>query len=267
MPDYRNPGASWTTTVTGGTTGQAAQWTVALLNFDTGAVVITATNTGVSEYDSPSGNYRKTFTLPLTPAVYQAEWQKAGVKYLDDNLVQVGGSQPITPGSASSYTSISALRQVLAPDGSTDVTLGTAASLSDAELQEAIDEAAAEINARLAGRYSVPLTAPAPVIVEKINRDLAAYMATLVYRRNIPLPAEDPIRLRYARALDLLKGIGSGVIELTTDTGALGQSSEAYVVNTIGYEGDLFALEDFSLVQGPIRYGTMPGGPFDGEGF
>jgi hypothetical protein len=89
MSDYRAPGAQWTTELLGQPSGQAASWTVALLNADTDAVAIAATNTGVSETSAPSGNYKKTFTLPTTAGVYKAQWVKGSLKLLDQDEVEV----------------------------------------------------------------------------------------------------------------------------------------------------------------------------------
>lgn len=254
----RDPGQAWTSILRDATTGEAGLWSVALLDANTGVVFRAATNTGVHEIDGASGNYGKTFT-ESTPGLYQAEWIKGAEKQLDDDLLQVGGSQPVIA-SGLGYTSVSAVRQVLAPDGDTSVTLGTAASLSDSELQEAIDEGAVEINARLASRYTVPLT-PIPAIVEKINRDIASYQATLTYQRNIPLGQDHPIRLRAARAFELLKAIGAGKIELTNATGAIGETADAEVINTIGLEDgeSLFELSDMSLASDNSAWPWSPG--------
>lgn len=167
------------------------------------------------------------------------------------------------------YATVTDVRQALAPDGASTATLGTAASLDDGDLTDHIAEAQAEIDARLSARYSVPFAdGDVPSLVNKIARDIAAYLATLTYRRNTPLPEADPVALRYARALALLTGAQKGDIQLVGDDGDVGQAAEAYVVNTLGYEGSLFDLQDFSLAQAPYRgMGLMPGGPFDGEGF
>lgn len=222
---------------------------------------------GFVESPAGSGSYTLTGTGPLTAGTYTLVVNDGTTpdptNTLNEDLVVGGLAAPV----AGVYTTIAAVRQVLSPDGSTSATLGTAASLSDDEIQEAIAEGAAEIDARLTARYSVPFD-PVPAIIEKINRDLAAYMATLTYRRNTPLPDSDPVALRYARALALLTGAQKGDIQLVGEDGDVGQAAEAYVVNTLGYEGSLFTLEDFSLAQAPFRgLGIMPGGPFDGEGF
>lgn len=154
------------------------------------------------------------------------------------------------------YTSIASLRRALAPGGSDSPTLGTAASLDEEDLYQAIAEAAAEINGRIGQRYSLPFASPAPSQLETLNRDIAAYLATLVYRRNTPLPADDPIRLRYARAQAMLAAIASGEIELTGAAGVVGESADAEVVNM--YEGDLFSLEESGLSVGAVTWPWAP---------
>lgn len=94
MPAYRAPGTTWTSELTGAPSGQTASWTVALLNGDTDAVVIAATNTGVAETDAPSGNYKKTFTLPTTTGRYKAEWVNGSTKVIDQETVEVTYSAP-----------------------------------------------------------------------------------------------------------------------------------------------------------------------------
>lgn len=155
------------------------------------------------------------------------------------------------------YASIQAVRRVLSPDGSREAALGTAASLSNGEIGEAIEEAAAEINARIASRYSLPFSAPVPSLLEKLNRDIAAFLATLVYRRNAPLPAEDPVRLRYARAQALLDRVARGEVELTTATGLAGESAETEVINL--YEGDMFSLDEAGLSASGVTWPWAPG--------
>lgn len=149
------------------------------------------------------------------------------------------------------YTSVGAVRSALAPDGQQGPTGGTAASLPDHQLQNAIIEAANEINARISSRYALPLSVPIPQIVESLNRDIAAYMATLTYRRNKALADDDPVSLRYQRAQKLLDGIGSGKVALPIVGGTETTSAEAAVANL--YEGDLFGPEDFDLATDGAR--------------
>lgn len=142
------------------------------------------------------------------------------------------------------YTSVADLRGALAPAG--DASAATAASLPDAELTDAIDEAGQEVDARLSDRYTVPFGEPFPPLVVQITRDLAAWRATLTHRRSNPVDPNDPVRLRYMDALALLKQIGKGEVDLdVAGTGA----GEPTVINPLST--DLFSLADVGLVERP----------------
>lgn len=141
------------------------------------------------------------------------------------------------------YTDPTDLRLALAPAGDTGP--ATAASLTDAELADAIGEAQQEVDARLSDQYGVPFADGAvPALVAQVTRDLAAFKATLVHRRGNPLDSRDPVWLRYEHALSLLRQMGRGEVDLpgVADTAS---SGEAAVVNP--YEGTLFGLSDFGL--------------------
>jgi phage gp36-like protein len=129
-------------------------------------------------------------------------------------------------------------------------TAGTAAaSLGDAVLAAALDSAQAEVDARLAGRYQVPfIPGSVPALVVSLTVDVAAYLATLTFRESTDLSVDDPIRLRYTRAQELLRQLGSGELDLPGvaaggDTPAT--SGRATVRNQ--YAGRMFGLEDAGL--------------------
>jgi phage gp36-like protein len=145
------------------------------------------------------------------------------------------------------YATADSVREALVAEGR-DAAGGTAASLSDEALQDAITEATAEVNGRVKGD---PYPDPAPPLIAAVTRDIAAYLATLTFRRGNPLPPDHPVRLRYNRAEQLLERIGQGKIDLP-DTPSGPVSSRATVVNF--YDGDLFTLEDLGL--GPAS--TLP---------
>lgn len=146
---------------------------------------------------------------------------------------------------AGGYTTPGAVRNVLAPDGDPGGDLGTAASLGDEQIQEAINDAASEIDAKLAPRFSVPFAGAVPVVIAKLNADIAAYLATLTHSGHEPLADTHPIRLRYARARDTLTALAKGEGKLLGEDGEIASSAEAFVANP--HEGDLFSLEDFGL--------------------
>lgn len=139
----------------------------------------------------------------------------------------------------------------LAPDG--DATnIGTAASLDDLTLQTSCDEASAEIDARLGGRYAVPFTldpisGTLPPLVFSVAVSISAYLATLLIRQGQPVDTTDPVFLRYTRAEMLLAQIQSGaaVIIQPVDQGQEPSTSDVTVANP--YVGELFPMESFGL--------------------
>lgn len=141
------------------------------------------------------------------------------------------------------YTTVAEVREALFPGGESDDRGETAASMNDSQLSDAVEEAQAKIDARLASRYAVPWPdGEVPPIVASLTRDLAAYDATLSHRRGQPLAADHPVRLRHDEALALLTLIADGDASIET----VPEGTGAVVVQN-GYEGDLFGLEDFDL--------------------
>lgn len=140
------------------------------------------------------------------------------------------------------YATPTTVRVALSPGGDpTDV--GSAASLSDSDLQDAIDEATAEVDGRIRGRYSLPFTT-VPSLVSSITRDIAGYLATLTDRRGDPIPPGDPVALRYARAQTLLNQVATGALELDADppTPAATSGSRPFANP---YSGSLFGGETY----------------------
>lgn len=131
---------------------------------------------------------------------------------------------------------------------------GTAGVERDADiLAYQISAAQAEVDARLAGRYQVPFVT-VPALVKSLTVDVAAYLATLTYRQSKDLAIDDPVRLRYQRALDMLKELAGGSMDLPigqlpTDPGLTGVIS---VRNP--YTGRLFGPDDFGLAPAPPRW-------------
>ncbi len=129
---------------------------------------------------------------------------------------------------------------------------GTAASLGDAELQTAIDNAQAEVDGRLSVRYKVPFAAPVPVLVRNIVTGKAIYLATLQWRGSKDLAAYDPVILRNAEVDKLLREIvagRAGLIELdgTAAPTHAGGSGVGAPINP--YQGQMFAPSSFGLAR------------------
>jgi phage gp36-like protein len=132
------------------------------------------------------------------------------------------------------------VREALVAEGR-DAAGGTAAALSDEALQDAITEATAEVNGRVKGD---PYPDPAPPLIAAVTRDIAAYLATLTFRKGNPLPPDHPVRLRYMRAEQLLGEIAKGNVDLP-DSPSGPVKSRASVFNP--YEGSLWDLETLGI--------------------
>ena len=88
----------------------------------------------------------------------------------------------------------------------------TATTVDETELQAALDNASAEIDLYVGGRYDLPLTNP-PAFLSQICLDVSRY------RLEHGIPRED-VRQRYEDALRKLEAIASGKIQLPTGTGS-----------------------------------------------
>lgn len=129
-------------------------------------------------------------------------------------------------------------------------------SLDDFQFEQQIANAQAEVDGRLRGRYSVPfdnleLYEAVPALVVAITTDIAAYLSTLTYYQETELLADDPLTLRYNRAIMLLKDIAMGDIDLDVGDGA----GVAPDIGGLGppvnpYTGSMFGLSDFGLGYG-----------------
>lgn len=137
-----------------------------------------------------------------------------------------------------------ALTGVTDPSVATDYS--TAASLPDANLNDAIDEAESVVDNYLRGRYIVPVSDATPIFY--LARDIAAYKATLTWKRNEPMIADDPVQLRYDAAMTDLTAIRDGKLILTIPV--QDQDSPVVYADVINpYGGTLFNPWDFGMGQ------------------
>lgn len=159
------------------------------------------------------------------------------------------------------YCTVFDVRNALTPGAAaSDAT--TAASLGDAQITDAINEADSRINSYLPGDYSVSATtiqqgdppqafSVAPDLIRFWSRDIAAYLATLTYKKHMNVPEDDPVRLRYEMVMETLRLVRDGKINLPADADATDDLGDVFVYNQ--YTGNLFGADDFLL--GP----TIPG--------
>jgi len=126
------------------------------------------------------------------------------------------------------------------------------ADLGDDQLDEAIENAQSQIDGYLRGRYTLPFEEPYPALVKSLTIDIAAYLAGLNWYQETELLASDPLALRYARAMALLKSVACGEIELDAGDGGAAMTDSG---NNMGapinrYDGTMFGLSDFGLGYG-----------------
>lgn len=159
------------------------------------------------------------------------------------------------------YSSIEDVRKALTPGGSAADT-STAASLDEAQIVDAIKQADSIIDSHVLARYTIPMNGEVAVDVVRFwSRDIAAYLATLSFKRNKNVPVDEPVRLRFNVVMAGLVAIRDG--KATVNLPAIGAETGedgVYVINQ--YEGTMFGPEDFGLVTAGYRPGfhIWPGG-------
>lgn len=143
------------------------------------------------------------------------------------------------------YVDLPALKAALA--SSATVGARTAANLSDEALQQALDDAHAEVLGKLSTRYTMPADAStAPDMLKSLIVSVAAYVATLEWLQGKDLSDRDPVVLRYQRAETMLSQILAGTLALEgLDRSAAGVSAydaEGYnPAEGVGLAGDVAA--------------------------
>jgi phage gp36-like protein len=139
------------------------------------------------------------------------------------------------------YTTRDEVRLALSPGGDL-ADEGSASSLPDDDLDDAVGDAQAEVDGRIGGARFTAATVPE--LVQNVTRDIAAYLATLTHRRGDPIDPNDPVQKRYDRAQGILKDMQAGRIELTGEPEPE-SSIDATIANV--YEGDLFTLASMGI--------------------
>lgn len=131
-----------------------------------------------------------------------------------------------------SYTTITAVKSVLS--GTDTEESGTAAELSDDQIQYEVDSVEADIDSTLRNMYLVPFDVPddaaVPQIIRQIATDISAYACDLNYRKGREYDNQNmPVPLRYQRAQTLLENLRTGTI--TLDWPRVADTSGAGVVH------------------------------------
>lgn len=147
------------------------------------------------------------------------------------------------------YSSPADVRNALTP-GADEADQTTAASFANAQIEDAIKEADGMIDTYLSGRFGIPTDPDVPTVavypVRAWSRDIAAYLATLTYRKSKDLQPDDPIRLRFLWVIDVLEKIAAGDLtpnlpQPETPPDGYGPQG-AFVYNQ--YSGKLFTMAD-----------------------
>lgn len=155
------------------------------------------------------------------------------------------------------YSTPAMVRRILNPLGSDDGSRptpskpsNTAADLDDAALSDAIAEADTIIDSRLGGVYTTPVANTAAGVVphplDFWSRDIAAWLATLTYRKGQELPQGNPVALRYSAVMDALKSASVGHLHLGFAE-QVNDVREGAGAPVNPYDGTLFGPEDFGI--------------------
>ena len=156
------------------------------------------------------------------------------------------------------YATVADLRLIM--DG-TDSGTGTAAQLSDQQLTLALTAASNRVSVFAGNVYdgSSPQATP-PDIFHDLTLDLAAFWATVTYRKSKALSADDPVMLRYKDAQALLNAVRDGKLRLDVVTpGGVGQET-GHVVNNLP---PIFTGDDSNTTINPMTGALQADVPAD----
>lgn len=159
------------------------------------------------------------------------------------------------------YCTARDVRLALAPLDQFDE-MATGARLEDSQIDDGISEAEGIVDLHVAMRYTINVidvfepnpddpgnmiaVRVAPDPLRGVTRSVAAYLITLTHQKSKDMTEDDPIRLRYAMAMDLLRSIRDGKSRLSVDTfPPVSQTGDITVVNL--YEPKLFGMSDVGI--------------------
>lgn len=124
--------------------------------------------------------------------------------------------------------------------GETDV---TPASLSDAQIEYEISNADEQINAVLRRQFALPLPTPVPPVLRNLSIDIACAQLDMMFRGSREYASDlSPMRLRYARAKEILERIATGDYPLYNPGEGPDEVGGSIVINP--YEGDVLLTRD-----------------------
>jgi phage gp36-like protein len=142
---------------------------------------------------------------------------------------QAAAADALTTSAPQLYASTAALKLIL---DSTDAGTGTAAQLSDEQLEMAITAASDRVSLYANAEF----TDPVPSLITSLTLDLAAWWATTYYLKQKEMPATNPVQLRYTEAVKVLEAARKGEVNLLgpgADGGAGGGAAGGHVINRL----------------------------------
>lgn len=143
------------------------------------------------------------------------------------------------------YAEYDDIISILAPEGSPDNMPG----LDEVQVEPLISQAEGIVDGYLRPTYTTPLDPPTKLIVG-LTVDIAAYLTVLTYRKSTHVDENDPARLRYAMAQQVLQDIAEGKISIDAPPTDFDKGVYAYDQ----YTGNLWGPEDFCLVQTAVPH-------------
>jgi len=160
------------------------------------------------------------------------------------------------------YSTVTEVRAAILPTGGTpdppQPPSNTAADMSNVALQDAIAEADSTIDAYIGGRYVTPVDLVAGVVPHPLDywsRNIAAYNATLSWRKSQDFADTDPMARRYKATMAALSAVqaGKAVLPGGLPTNQGEGSSDGAGSPYEQYIGTMFEPEDFGLYPAPNR--------------
>lgn len=139
---------------------------------------------------------------------------------------------------------------------------GTAAELTDVQLNAAILRASAKVSGWCGQQYGVDgggNAVPIPGTIFSWTCAIAAYYATLTYRKGKPLDKDDPVSMMYEDVLDDLTAVSKGYVDPDPQTPDQNISSPGRVINKLPR---IFTPENSGTSLsggGRLRTGAWPG--------
>jgi hypothetical protein len=113
---------------------------------------------------------------------------------------------------------------------------GTAAELSNEQLQIAIEQASGLVTVYAGTEYGVDAWNPSvtvPQLIWSLTLDISCYYATLMYRKGKSLDDFDPVYLRYQAARATFMDLTSGKIEVSPGKPNEAPGNQGRPINTV----------------------------------